>query len=52
MIIIYRDDVGTIAREIDNDYGVSFNENKVYFSSNNIDYIISVADVVQIIGGH
>ena len=49
MIIIYRDSVGTIAREIDNEYGISFNDNEVYFSSNDIDYVISVADAIQII---
>ena len=51
MIIIYCDRVGTIAREIDNEYGISFNDNKVYFSSNDIDYVISVADAIQIIWG-
>ena len=52
MIIIYHDEVGIIAREIDNEYGISFNDNKVYFSSNDIDYIINVSDVVQIEEGN
>lgn len=48
MTIIYRDIVGTIAREIDNDYGISFLDNNVYFSSNDIDYVINCTDVIQI----
>ena len=49
MTIKYIDEVGVIAREIDNNYGIGFFDGKVYFTSNDVDYVINVKEVIEIL---
>jgi hypothetical protein len=49
MIIIYRDYIGYIARQVDEQYGISFCEGNCYFTdTKDVDYCIPVEDVMEI----
>ena len=53
MTIIYRDEIGVVCQEIENneDCSVSFLEGKAYFTSNGKDFKIEVFSIVRIING-
>jgi hypothetical protein len=49
VIIIYRDAIGSIARQVDEQYGISFCEGNCYFTdTKDVDYCIPVEDVMEI----
>ena len=53
MTIIYRDEIGVVCQEIENneDCSVSFLEGKAYFTSNGTDYRIEVSSIIKITSG-
>ena len=53
MTIIYRDEIGLICQEIDNDddCSISFLEGKAYFTSNEKDFKIEVSSIIKITSG-
>ena len=49
MIIIYRDHIGYIARQVDEQYGITFCEGNCYFTdTKDVDYCIPIEDVTEI----
>ena len=50
MTIIYRDEMGVVCQEIenDNDCSISFLDGKAYFTSNGIDFKIEVSSIMRI----
>ena len=53
MTIVYRDEMGVVCREIedDNDGSVSFLDGKAYFTSNGTDFRIEVSSIIKIASG-
>lgn len=52
MYITYQDDLGVICVEVNTEYGVTFDGVYAYFNdSTNLDYRVSVADIIEIKGG-
>ena len=53
MTIIYRDEMGVVCQEIqnDNDCSISFLDGKAYFTSNGIDFKIEVSSIMRITSG-
>ena len=53
MTIIYRDGIGVVCQEIENDKdcSISFLEGKAYFPSNGIDVKIEVSTIIKITSG-
>ena len=53
MTIVYRDEIGVVCREIedDNDGSVSFLDGKAYFTSNGKDFKIEVSSIIRITSG-
>ena len=53
MTIIYRDEIGVVCQEIENneDCSVSFLEGKAYFTSNGTDFRIEVSSIIKITRG-
>ena len=49
MTIVYRDEMGVVCQEIedDNDCSVSFLEGKAYFTSNGTDFRIEVSSIIK-----
>ena len=50
MTIIYRDEIGLVCQEIENDEdcSVSFLDGKAYFTSNGTDFRIEVSSIIKI----
>ena len=50
MTIIFRDEMGIVCQEIENDddCSVSFLDGKAYFTSNGNDFIIEVSSIIRI----
>ena len=53
MTIIYRDGIGVVCQEIENDKdcSISFLEGKAYFTSNEKDFKIEVSSIIKITSG-
>ena len=53
MTIIYRDEIGVVCQEIENDddCSVSFLDGKAYFTSNGTDFKIEVSSIIRIRSG-
>ena len=53
MTIVYRDEMGVVCQEIedDNDCSVSFLEGKAYFTSNGKDFKTEVSSIIEIRSG-
>ena len=53
MTIVYRDEMGVVCQEIENDEdcSVSFLDGKVYFTSNGKDFQIEVFSIIKISSG-
>lgn len=53
MTIIYRDEIGVVCQEIENDddCSVSFLDGKAYFTSNGTDFKIEVSSIIEIRSG-
>ena len=53
MTIIYRDEIGLVCQEIENDEdcSVSFLDGKAYFTSNKKDFKIEVSSIIKITSG-
>ena len=53
MTIIYRDEMGIVCQEIENDddCSVSFLDGKAYFTSNGTDFKIEVSLIIKITSG-
>ena len=53
MTIAYRDEMGVVCQEIedDNDCSVSFLDGKAYFTSSGTDFRIEVSSIIKITSG-